>query len=121
MKEERQNNFNWKDKTILLVNTQDENYYYLLKDILEKTEAKMILETDCKNSVEFCKKNKLINMVFIDIDIQEINGLESLRQICEYNNELLIIGIVDRSYISDFKNTELKKFISKIETMFSGK
>lgn len=107
-----ENNFNWKDKTIIVVDKHEINYF-LIGQVLEKTEAKIIWEPNCEKAVDLCKINQSIDVVLIDIEYKNMNGLEAIRQILDLNNGLTIIGIIDRDYMTNYNDKEFLKFISK--------
>jgi len=58
------NNYNWENKTILIVE-DDEISYHLLSRYLRNTKAKILHVTNGKESVEICYNNSNINLVLM--------------------------------------------------------
>lgn len=115
---------NWQDKTILIAEDTDINYY-LLAEVLKKTKASLIRVMDGAEAVEIVKSNK-IDLVLMDINMPNMDGFKATRLIKEYDKSIPIIiqtavfhNEVERSKESgadDFiaKPIDLKTFMNKI-------
>ncbi len=84
-------NYNWKNKTILIVEDELSNYLYL-NALLTSTYAKIIHVTNGKHAVSICKENKNIDIVLMDIQLPEMNGKDATKAIKEFRNSLPIIA-----------------------------
>ena len=83
-------NYNWEDKTILIVE-DDEANYLLLRKTLETTNAKIIHAENGKDAVNYCKSHPEIDVVLMDIRMPVMDGIEATSQIKQFRNDLPII------------------------------
>lgn len=83
--------FNWKDKTILIVEDNNSSYM-LLKYYLMHTEAKIIHTISGKDAIEICKSNPDIDVVLMDIQLPDLNGYETTTQIKKHRSDLPVIA-----------------------------
>ncbi len=91
IKTTQQKEYNWKNKTIFIAE-DNLSSFYLLKNYLEKTKAKIIHTKSGKEAVEICTTNKNIDLVLMDIQLPEMNGYDATRLIKEYRKDLPIIA-----------------------------
>jgi len=83
--------YNWKGKTILVVEDDHINFNYL--DVLLKpTKAKVFHAEKGEDAIELCRKNKTFNIVLMDIRLPGINGFETTRKILAIRNNLPVIA-----------------------------
>ena len=92
------------DKTVLIVE-DDYISYRVLKYIVSKTGAKIIWAQNGAEAIDICEKNPEIDLVFMDISIPEMDGLEATRKIKKIRKELPII--IQTAY-TDFKERGIK-------------
>jgi hypothetical protein len=85
------NNVNWENRTILIVEDVEPNYY-LLKNSLKKTNAKIIRASTGDEAVAMCESNPDIDVVLMDIHLPDISGHEATRKIKALNNDITIIA-----------------------------
>jgi len=85
------NNYNWENKTILIVE-DDEISYHLLSRYLRNTKAKILHVTNGKESVEICYNNSNINLVLMDIQLPGLNGYEATKLIKKKRKNLPVIA-----------------------------
>ena len=87
---ETESDANYPDKTFLIVE-DDPNNYLILKTFLENTRANLIHTANGKDAVEICKKQQ-IDIILMDINIPEINGIEATRIIKNMNKHIKIVA-----------------------------
>lgn len=72
--------YNWNNKTILVVEDVDLNYM-LIKKFLHKTGANLIWAKNGQEAVDICQQNNSIDLVLMDIRMPTMNGFESTKLI----------------------------------------
>lgn len=72
--------FSWSEKLVLIVE-DDHSSQLLLKAILSRTGANIILVEDGESAVEIAKKNQSIDLILMDIKLKGLNGIDASRQI----------------------------------------
>jgi CheY-like chemotaxis protein len=85
------NNVNWENRTILIVEDVEPNYY-LLKKSLEKTKAKIVRAGTGDEAIKICESNPDIDVVLMDIHLPDITGHQATRKIKELRKEITIIA-----------------------------
>jgi two-component system, cell cycle response regulator DivK len=83
--------YKWQDKTILIVE-DDFSSLMLLKAILSKTGANILVAEDGESAVSTISSNSNIDMILMDIRLNGITGLEATRQIRLVNSFIPIIA-----------------------------
>jgi len=83
--------YDWKDKTILIVDDIPEIYKFF-ESILKETNAKLILVKNGKEAISTFKANKEIDLVLMDIQLPDINGYEVTKQIKKINKDIPVIA-----------------------------
>jgi two-component system, cell cycle response regulator DivK len=66
----------WSNKTILIVEDDYINYYYL-EALLEKTDAKIIHADEAEEALKIIRKQKDINLIIMDIRLKKMSGLQA--------------------------------------------
>lgn len=114
----------WSKKTILVAEDTDINYF-LLSEVLKKTNAKLIRVKNGQEAVELINSQK-IDLVLMDINMPIMDGYEATKIIKEYNSNIPIIiqtAIYEngkeqaiKAGADDFiaKPIDLKTFMAKI-------
>lgn len=72
--------YTWQDKVVLVVE-DDTSSLMLLKAILSKTGAKILVAEDGDSAVVFFQNNTHIDLVLMDIRLKGLNGLQATQQI----------------------------------------
>lgn len=86
-------NYNWKGKTILIVEDDVPNYRYF-EILLQETNARVLWSKNGKDAVDICCiSGEKIDLVLMDILIPFITGIEATRIIKKYNKEIPVIAV----------------------------
>jgi CheY-like chemotaxis protein/nitrogen-specific signal transduction histidine kinase len=90
-KKKPKSDYNWQNKAFLIA--EDDTFSFkLLEGFLKKTRAAIIHAEDGIRAVEICRSNKDIDLVLMDVQMPEMNGLEATKIIKEFRKELPIIA-----------------------------
>lgn len=85
------NNWDWtKDKKILVVDDVKANYE-VISGMLDKSYIEVLYAKDGYKAVEKVQKNEDISLIIMDINMPEMNGWETIRQIRETRPDVPII------------------------------
>ncbi|HLO57124.1 MAG TPA: ATP-binding protein [Bacteroidales bacterium] len=82
---------NWDGKTFLVAE-DDKFSYKFLEGFLKQTHAEVLRASDGKEAVEICRNNPAIDLVLMDIQMPEMNGLTATIEIKKFNAGLPIIA-----------------------------
>ncbi len=83
--------YNWEKKTFLIA--EDDTFSYkLLEGFLKKTNATVLHAEDGIEAVEICKANDNIDLILMDVQMPEMNGIEATRIIKEIRKDLPVIA-----------------------------
>jgi PAS domain S-box-containing protein len=83
--------YNWHDKVFLIA--EDDTFSYkLLEGFLKKTNAEILHAEDGKQAVEICKKNDAIDLILMDVQMPDMNGIEATKLIKEFRKNLPVIA-----------------------------
>ena len=91
-KPEIQFSYNWSGKKILIVEDNLTNYE-LIKELLIKTNVKVIKAIDGEKAIEIFRKNDDIDLVLMDINLPILNGYEATKEIKKINKNIPVISI----------------------------
>lgn len=95
------------DLVILIVEDEEINYLYL-KEIMGKTNYKILHAWDGKEAVEMCEANDNIQMVLMDIKMPRMNGFEATQRIKKNRPNLPIIAQTAYAMTTDRQNAIAK-------------
>lgn len=86
-----ENQFNWKNKTILVVDDEYMNYL-LFEAILEETDSNILHALNGEVAIEECQNNEDIDLVLMDLKMPVVNGYEATKAIKDLRKDLPIIA-----------------------------
>ena len=87
-----ENNYSKIDNLNLLIVEDDIVSSYFLETILEDEFKKINIVENGIEAIEYCKKNKEIDLVLMDIKMPIMNGYDATKEIRKFNKDLLIIA-----------------------------
>lgn len=82
--------FNWEDKTILVVDDTKMNYM-LLKSQLRKTNATTLWIENGYEAVQYVKNKNKVDLILMDLRMPVMDGIEASKIIKEINADVSII------------------------------
>jgi PAS domain S-box-containing protein len=84
-------NYSWEGK-LFLIAEDDKFSYKFLEGFLKQTRAQVIRASDGKEAVEICRQNRDIDLILMDIQMPEMNGLAATEEIKKFNRKVPIIA-----------------------------
>jgi PAS domain S-box-containing protein len=106
---------NWNEKTILVVENELNNYYYIT-EILSDISVKILHAWNGEEAVNLVKENPAIDLVLMDIKMPVMDGYEARRLIKVHNPDIPVLAITAFA-MSDDREKALKEgfddYISK--------
>ena len=81
--------YDWKDKVILVVEDNETNQKFI-KEMLKRTNAKLLHADNGKKAFDIVKANGHIDIALMDIQLPEMSGYDATRKIKEIKKELPI-------------------------------
>ncbi|MFC2107149.1 response regulator [Bacteroidota bacterium] len=85
----KKDSFNWKDKTILLVEDIESNQK-LIQYSLQKTNVNLITVNSGEKAIEICKSMEDIDLILMDIRLPGLNGFETSKEILKFRKVPII-------------------------------
>jgi len=90
-KKKPRSDYNWEKKTFLIA--EDDTFSYkLLEGFLKRTNASILHAEDGIKAVEICKSNPDIDLILMDVQMPEMNGMEATKLIKEFRKDLPVIA-----------------------------
>jgi signal transduction histidine kinase len=83
--------FEWQNKTILIAEDEDSNYFFL-EAVLKKTKAKVLRAVDGVKFLEIMNENKNIDLVLLDIKMPGINGFNAIKVVRQQSISIPVIA-----------------------------
>lgn len=83
-------NYYWEGK-VFLIAEDDKFSFKFLESFLRQTKAEVLHATDGKEAIDICRNN-MIDLVLMDIQMPEMNGLQATEEIKKFNKKLPIIA-----------------------------
>jgi PAS domain S-box-containing protein len=83
--------YNW-DGKLFLVAEDDKFSYKFLEGFLKQTKANVLRACDGREAVEICRNNPAVDLVLMDIQMPEMNGLTATEEIKKFNPKIPIIA-----------------------------
>jgi len=90
-KKKSNTDYNWSGKCFLVAE-DDKFSYKLLEGFLKKTKADILHAEDGQQAVDICKSNDAIDLILMDVQMPEMNGMEATRYIKKFRKKLPIIA-----------------------------
>jgi CheY-like chemotaxis protein len=84
-------NYNWNDKTLLIVEDDHINYKYL-EILLLRTNVTVLRALDGQQAVDLCRNHPEIDVVLMDIQLPILNGYDATKKIKAFRGDLPIIA-----------------------------
>ena len=81
----------WNNRRILVAEDEDNNYF-LLKEILAPTRVELTRAFDGIEAVNFCQTDEGFDLVLMDIKMPRMNGFEATQRIKQFRKNLPIIA-----------------------------
>lgn len=86
-------NINHAHKRIsVLVAEDDDTNYFFIHAILTRANVELFRATNGEEAVEICKKNPQLSIVFMDIKMPVLDGIEATKQIKLLRSDLPVIA-----------------------------
>ena len=104
------------EEEIILIAEDDNINFLLIEKMVKSFNFKVIRAKDGVEAVEFCKKNKEIDLVLMDIKMPNLNGYEAFSEIRKFNQTIPIIAQTSYTFedeINKIKELGFTDFISK--------
>ncbi|MBL7112823.1 MAG: response regulator [Bacteroidales bacterium] len=101
---EMRKDIDWSDKTILIADDIYTNFL-LLEAILIDTRAKLIWAKNGMEAVAICLDHENIDLVLMDIQMPEKNGIEATRDIKKIRKDLPIVA--QTAYTEEFAENNI--------------
>lgn len=83
--------FNWKDKTVLIVEDESINVMFF-EELLELTNITIIAAENGETAIETVKNNDNIDIILMDIKMPGIDGFEATRQIKQLKPSIPVVA-----------------------------
>ncbi|MDA3904704.1 MAG: response regulator [Bacteroidales bacterium] len=83
-------NYDWSNKTILIVEDVDHNYKFLMHAI-KSSNANILWAKNGKDAYDICKSDTKVDLILMDINMPIMNGYKSTRLIKSLNKNIPII------------------------------
>ena len=90
-KKKLRSDYNW-EKKVFLIAEDDTFSYKLLEGFLKKTHAKVLHAEDGIQAIEICKSNTAIDLILMDVQMPEMNGIEATKAIKEIRKNVPVIA-----------------------------
>ncbi len=98
--EQFETEYNWTGKTILVVEDEETNFF-LINEILTDAKATVIWAQDGSDAIEYCKNNKDIDLVLMDLKLPHVSGFEAVPAIRKFRPNIPIIAQTAYAMIND--------------------
>ena len=83
--------YNWKDKVVLIVEDEEDNYE-LLCAILEETNVKILKAHNGLEAIQLFNNNFQIDLILMDIKMPEMDGFEATKEIRKTDKNIPIVA-----------------------------
>jgi two-component system, cell cycle response regulator DivK len=94
----------WTGKTILVADDIHTNFL-LFEAIMKRTNVRLIWARNGREAVEMCLDHEFIDLVLMDIEMPEMNGIEAAREIKKNRKSIPIIA--QTAFADFYSNNEI--------------
>jgi CheY-like chemotaxis protein len=84
-------NYTWNNYTTLVAEDDPLNYKYIELLLTRRTGIKIKWAKDGKQAVNICRNNKKIDIVLLDLQLPELDGISTLKTIRQFNPLIPVI------------------------------
>jgi CheY-like chemotaxis protein len=84
-------NYTWNNYTTLVAEDDPLNYRYIELLLTRRTGIKIKWAKDGKQAVNICRNNKKIDIVLLDLQLPELDGISTLKTIRQFNPLIPVI------------------------------
>jgi PAS domain S-box-containing protein len=91
VKQKPKTDYFWEGKTFLIAE-DDKFSYKFLEGFLKQTNANVLHAADGIEAVNICRNNANIDLILMDIQMPEMNGLEATEEIKKFNKKIPVIA-----------------------------
>jgi len=99
--------YHWKDKQILIVE-DDDSSSFLLGEILKKTGVILSFAFSGIEAVDFIRKHPTTDLVLMDIQLPDKDGLTATREIKQINQNIFVITQSAYLYLANIDSRDSK-------------
>lgn len=92
--------YDLKNKIILIVDDSVENFE-LIRMILKGAQAEILYTDNGKDAIEICQNNTKINLIFMDIQMEDMNGYETTMEIRKFRPLLPVVALTAYAFPED--------------------
>lgn len=78
-------------KEVLVAEDNDANYYFILS-VLTRANMEVIRAVNGQEAIDICKNNPNIRLVFMDIRMPMVDGIEATREIKKHDPLITVIA-----------------------------
>ena len=101
-------------KTILIAEDEDGNYF-LLEHYLSELNCKVLRAENGLEAVNICKSRNDIDLIFMDMRMPCMSGIDASIEIRKFNKQIIIIIVSAFNYNNEEKQ-EFQTYCNKIAT-----
>ena len=91
--------YNWESKIILIIEDDICNACYL-KEVIDKTNAECKIAPNARMALKYFYSAPKIDLILMDIQLPDINGIDLTKKIKEINSDVPIIA--QTAFVNDF-------------------
>jgi CheY-like chemotaxis protein len=102
-------NYNWKGKSILVAE-DDIISYNFVKQLLLGTNASIIHATNGLEAVEYCRTKDKVDLIVMDIQMPEMNGIEATKRIKDMFPDIPVVAQTAHAMAGDMEKIKLAGF-----------
>lgn len=106
--------YNFKGKRILIAENDETNFVFY-KEVFRKTEAELLWAKDGSKAVEMCRENQDIDLIIMDIQMPQMNGIDAAHEIKKILKVPIIVltAFAMKSIREDCLRVKCEEFVTK--------